>query len=151
MSVDLNLVDTLRERANVSYEEAVDALEKNNNDLVGALIYLEKINKIKDNHQETKERNNIWDKIKNIINKGNKSKFIILKNDTTVLSIPLTLAVIITIFAPYITLLALLIAIITNHKIKIKKDNGEDSKANAVMDNVSNSINNVTCKIKEEF
>ena len=42
MSVNLELIDELRKRANVSYEDARDALEKCNGDMVEALIYLEK-------------------------------------------------------------------------------------------------------------
>lgn len=47
MSVDLKLVDELRKRANVSYQEAVNALEKCENNQLDALVYLEKENKIK--------------------------------------------------------------------------------------------------------
>ena len=47
MAVKLELIDELRKRANVSYEDAKDALEKCNGDIVEALIYLEKQNKTK--------------------------------------------------------------------------------------------------------
>jgi NACalpha-BTF3-like transcription factor len=46
MAVSLELIEILRERANISYEEAKEALEKCNNDVVEALIYLEKQDKI---------------------------------------------------------------------------------------------------------
>ena len=38
----LEKVDKLRERANVSYEEAKEALEASNWDLLDAMVYLEK-------------------------------------------------------------------------------------------------------------
>jgi len=47
MSVNLEQIEALRERANVSYGEAKEALEVCDGDLVEALIYLEKNNKIK--------------------------------------------------------------------------------------------------------
>lgn len=128
MSADLNLVDELRKRANVSYQEAVDALEKNNNNLLDALVYLEKGNRIKEEKKCSSSGFISW--VKGIIKKGNKIKFIVSKNDNNILSIPLTIAVLVTVFAPYITLAGIIIALVTNHSIKFKKDNGEETSVN---------------------
>ena len=42
----LEMVEKLRERANVTFDEAKEALELNNNDVLDALIYLEKQGKV---------------------------------------------------------------------------------------------------------
>ena len=47
MNITLEQIDILRKRANVSYKEAKDALEKNNGNMVEALTYLEEQNRIK--------------------------------------------------------------------------------------------------------
>ena len=47
MSINLEQIDELRKRANVSYEDAKNALEQNAGNLIEALVYLEKQNKIK--------------------------------------------------------------------------------------------------------
>lgn len=138
MSADLNLVDELRKRANVSYQEAVDALEKNNNNLLDALVYLEGKNKIKPENKCSS--NGFFSWVKDIIRKGNKIKFIISKEDNNVLSIPLTAAVIITVFAPYVTLVGLIIAIATRHNIKFKKESGEEASVNKVIQNITDNI-----------
>ena len=44
---NLEKVEKLRERANVSYEEAKEALEASNWDLLDAMVYLEKQGKTK--------------------------------------------------------------------------------------------------------
>ncbi len=44
--IDLELVEKLREKTNISYEEAKETLEKTNGDLLEAVIYLEKQGKI---------------------------------------------------------------------------------------------------------
>ena len=46
-------VDKLRERANVSYEEAKEALEKSNGDILDAMILLEREGKTKKEGSET--------------------------------------------------------------------------------------------------
>ena len=49
----LEKVEKLRERANVSYEEAKEALEASNWDLLDAMVYLEKHGKAEPPEQET--------------------------------------------------------------------------------------------------
>ena len=43
---NFEMVETLREKANVSYEEAKDALEQSNWDLLDAMLLLEKAGKV---------------------------------------------------------------------------------------------------------
>ena len=43
----LEKVEKLRQRANVSYEEAKMALEQSNWDLLDAMVYLEQLGKVK--------------------------------------------------------------------------------------------------------
>lgn len=138
MSADLNLVDELRKRANVSYQEAVDALEKCDNNLLDALVYLEKGNKIKSENKCSS--NGFFSWVKEIIRKGNRIKFIVSKEDSNVISIPLTAAIIITIFAPYVTLAGLIIALATRHNIKFRKESGEETSVNKVIQNISENI-----------
>ena len=46
MNVSLEQIDLLRKRANVSYEEAKEVLEKFDGDIIEALVYLEKNKKV---------------------------------------------------------------------------------------------------------
>jgi len=139
MSINVELIDELRKRANVSYEDAKEALEKNNGDLVEALIYLEKQNKVK-----TECGSSFVSSVKKIIKKGNRIKFIIKKQESTILSLPLTAAVIITIVAPYVTVIGLIVAIFTGHRIKFQGENGEDMKVNKTVDKVTDIVGDLT-------
>lgn len=49
----LEKVEKLRQRANVTYEEAKQALEACNWDLLDAMVYLEKQGKVKEPNQST--------------------------------------------------------------------------------------------------
>ncbi len=42
MNINLEQIDLLRERANVSYNEARETLQECNNDIIEALVYIEK-------------------------------------------------------------------------------------------------------------
>jgi len=145
MSVNLELIDELRKRANVSYEDARDALEKCNGDMVEALIYLEKEKKIKPEND-----NSFFEKIKGIITKGNNTNFIIKKKDKMILSLPVTIVVIITVFAPYVAIPGILLALLLGYRIKFQGKNGDDMKVNETLDKVSDSVNNMKRKIMED-
>jgi molybdopterin converting factor small subunit len=148
MSINLELIDELKKRANVSYEDARDALEKCNGDIVEALIYLEKEKKIKPENNEN--TNSFFTKIKKIIIKGNNINFIVKKKDKIILSLPVTVVVIITIFAPYISVFGVLLALLTGHRIKFQGKNGDDMKVNETLDKVSDTVDNVKRKLMED-
>ncbi|SES97218.1 protein of unknown function [Natronincola peptidivorans] len=145
MGIDLEKIDLLRNRANVSYEEAKTALEKSDNDLVEALILLEKDNKTKPDKKKESETfvNNATSFIKDIIEKGNETRLIIKKEERNIVNLSLTVTVIGSIVAPVIPLAGIPLALITRHKIRIEKKNGEDMKVNKVFDKVSSSVNSI--------
>lgn len=140
MSVKMELIDELRKRANVSYEDAKEALENSNEDILEALVYLEKQNKIK--AEQKPERCGLWNKFKALIKKGNASRFIIKKRDNILLSMPVTLAIIIAILANHLALIALIIALIFGYRIKFEGPKGDNLEINRVMDKVSDTIDN---------
>jgi len=145
MSINLDLIDELKKRANVSYEDAKDALEKFNGDIVEALIYLEKQKKIKPENS-----GDFFEKVKAIIRKGNTTDFIIKKKDKVILSLPVTIVVIITIFAPYIVLPGILLALLTGHRIRFQSKNGDDTNVNNALDKVSETVTSVKRKLMED-
>ncbi|MGH4119646.1 DUF4342 domain-containing protein [Clostridium sp.] len=150
MSINLEQIDELRKRANVSYEDAKNALEQSAGDLIEALVYLEKQNKIKD-PETTSSESQFLKKVKKLIKKGNETKLIVKKDDTVVLNICVTLAIVITIAATPLVIIALVVALITNHKIRIKRKDNECSEANNIFDKMSLAVNKVTSKITEEI
>ena len=144
MSVNLEKIDLLRSRVNTTYEEAKAALEKTNGDLVEALIYFEKENKTK---PEVKKGSDITSSvtsfIKDLIHKGNTTRLIIKKDEKNIIDLSMTVSVVTSVFAPFIPVVGLPLAIITKHKIKIEKANGEDVSINKVIDKVSSTVNSI--------
>lgn len=153
MTITLEQIDLLRKRANVGYKEAKEALEKFDGNIVEAISYLEEQNKIKPEQNKFESCScSIFQKIKNLICKGNKIKIVISKNESTILSMPLTLAILIGFISLPITITGFLIAIITNCKIRFEKENNEDfSNINNGIEKVSNAVCTVTNKIGEEI
>ena len=144
MKVTLEEIDLLRKKADVSYEDAKEALEKFEGDMVEALVYLEKENKI--NHKKKCEsKSQFISKVKNIIKKGNRTKFIIKNDESVVLNIPITIVILLTIFTTPFVIIGLIAAILTKHKISIEKpEGGSVEEVNKVFDKMTSTVNDMT-------
>jgi hypothetical protein len=149
MTDRLEKIDELRRRANVGYEDAKAALEMHNDDMVEALVYLERQKKFNSN-ASYENKPSLWDKFKALVKKGNNSRFMLKKRDNVVLSMPVTAAVIITVIAPYLTVIGLLIAFFTGHRVKFQGEKGECSGVNSIFDKVADTVDNVKKDFTEE-
>jgi hypothetical protein len=149
MTVRLENIDELRRRANVSYEAAKEALEKCNDDIVEALIYLEKNNMARPN-TTCEKKSSLWTKFKNLVKKGNVTRLVISKKENLLFSLPVTLAVIITIMAPYLTLIGLAAALFTGHRIKLLSKVVECKQVNEMLDKVSETVECAKKKFVEQ-
>ncbi|AZR74853.1 hypothetical protein BBF96_06960 [Anoxybacter fermentans] len=113
----------IRERTGVSYGEADAALTRANGDVVKAIIDLEeKAKQSKVKEEFWVKGNELVDKVKELIKKGNVTR-IIVKNEegVTLVEIPVTLGVLGTMIAPYVAILGGLAALVTRCKIVIEK------------------------------
>lgn len=132
--ITIEQIDDLRKRINVSYEEAKEALEINNGEILDAITYLERKNKT---HSEFNEENNAKEEsekksgkgkgimawCKKTIRKGNSNFLSLRKHEKNLLQIPLTVLVVLFILFPKVTVLLLVLALVTGYKFKF---NGSD-------------------------
>lgn len=161
MNSTLENIDKLRERANISYKEAKEILEKTNGDLVEALIYLEeKETKFVDKFNKTGET--ILKELKDIIKSGNVTKVVLKKDNKVIMNIPVTAGVIGAVLAPTLAALGVGAALLTECTIEISKQSGEivnlkqytdeavefsKELSNEAIDKLNNIANNTTVNI----
>jgi hypothetical protein len=146
MNINLEQIEALRERANVSYEEAKAALETCNGDIVEALIYLERQNKVKA-EKKTCTESGFFSSVKHIVKKCNRIKFLIKKGDSIVINLPLTIVILMTIFTTPLVVIGLIAALVTNHKIRFQKPDGGDMEINKTFDKMSTAVTTATSQI----
>lgn len=144
MTVRIEQIDELVKRANVSYEDAKEALEKCGGDMLEALIYLEKSKKIK------KDNTSLFDKFKELLKKGNSTRFIIKKRENTVINLSVNVSILIAIFTFHITALGLVLALLCGYKMKFETDKGEDLKVNQTINKVQDNIQDIKNDILRE-
>ncbi len=133
MDISLEKIDTVVARTNATFAEAKEALEKNDGDVVEAIIYIER--------HETSWSDNVSDKgeemidrLKEILRKGNVTKITVKKDDEVILNIPVTAAAIGTIMAAPLALVGLGGALISKCTIEVLKEDGEVIKINNLID-----------------
>ena len=88
MEITLEMVDQVRERTGVTYEEAKKALEAANGNVVDAIIAIEKENEI--NIDVNEKINGLVEKIKATVQKGNVNRIRVMRGDEELANIPVT-------------------------------------------------------------
>lgn len=139
MDITLEKIDKIRERTGVSYKEAKEALERNNGDVLEALIDLEeKKNSWSDNLSNKGEA--VIENLKEVLRKGNVTKIVVKKDEDTILNLPVTAGAIGALIALPATAIGLAAAIVSKCTIEITKEDGEiiniSEKAEKTVDKV---------------
>ena len=129
----LQKIASLRERADVTYEEAAQILAKNNGDAVASLVELEQQGRVNKGEQAKMQHNNYCtqetkDNVTSFFKEACKTRIVIEKRKengdrVTVVNVNVPVAAVITIAAPYLTIAAGVIALVTGHQVKVMKEN----------------------------
>ena len=131
-NINLEQIDLIMQRANVSYSEAKEALEQCNGDTVEALLFLEKANKIKSTSSSKNHNNSAkCEGFKAFVKKLHATTFTLSKNGRTYLDLPLSITLIGALVCCPFSILALVIVLAYGMKINISGDNDVADKINA--------------------
>ena len=139
MKATLEQIDELRNRVNVSYEEAKRTLEKNDGDLIKSIIELEK----------KKGRKN--EKNGNFTSFANRLLALKMsvknKEGNTVLNMPLVVILAAFMMAFWVVIFGLVLAVLTSCKIKIYRD--KSLNVNDIKKNVQETVDKIKVKSEE--
>lgn len=126
-TITLEQIDLVMQRANVPYSDAKEALEACNGDVVEALLYLEKTERIRPQPATSS------DKVTSFINKLNATTFIMKKKERIYVNVPLSIALIAIILCFHVSVVAIIIALIMGVKISIVGENDIATKINSTI------------------
>ncbi|MDF2883493.1 MAG: hypothetical protein K0R54_4050 [Clostridiaceae bacterium] len=155
--ITLEKIDIIRERTNVSYSEAKEALEMSEGNVVDALIFIENNKKsTMDNLYTTKDEFNAW--IKDLVNKGNVNRIKIKKDDKIIADIPVNAGIAATLTAliwPPLIAIGLLTAVFTKVTVEISKTDGSVEVVNKIIkttvDDVKDKVYDAASTVKDKF
>ena len=140
MEITLEKIELVKDRTGVSYREAKEALEATEGNVVDAIIKIEDEINIKVGARITDNGAKVIEKIKYYINKGNVSRITVKRDDEVVLNIPVTVGVVGTALAPWLTVIGSIVALGLKCDILIVKEDGSvidlTSKVNEAVEGI---------------
>lgn len=151
MGISIEIIDEMRKRTNCSYQEAKELLEKHNGDLIDAIVDFEKNQgqRSKETKKQKENDSGFGQKVKNLVDKGFITRFVIEKEENTFLNISiniLVLAIIITMPIFWLYPIALIIVYLMGYRIRIRKEEGKDIDINEFVDGIGNRVRSATDK-----
>lgn len=177
---NLEKVERIREKTGVSYEDAKIALEASGNDMLDAIVYLEKLGKVngpkqsqyvtkpEDNHssefmqaQENYEKSckkstfgekvdGFGEWLKKVIKRGCEIKFNVDRFEERVFSLPLIALVVIMIFAFWLVGILLIVGLFFDYKYSFEGVNPTTVDINDLCNKASDTCTGLREDIKNE-
>jgi hypothetical protein len=161
--ITIEQVEKLKKYTGVSYAQAKEALEQTDGDILEAVILLEKQQKIQPQGEKTvietkfEEKKNDSDKsekkskdselnetfrdlgrfLKDLLHKGNTNRFDVIKDKKVVMMIPMTLFVLLILFAFWFMLPLLVIGLFFGYGYRFSGADLEKTNVNEAVDKVS--------------
>ena len=160
-------VEKLREKANVTFEEAKAALEEANGDLLDAMIILEKQGKAASRREtystrdgntdlmvvdqpgdkKDKKRGNAFtDKVKALWHKSCENNFVVEHKNEAIVNIPIWVFIIVLLLTWHVTLIAMIVALFFGCRYSFK---GVDEMKTA--NDVCEKVTEAAEKVKEGY
>lgn len=166
-------VEKLRERANVSYEEAKQALENSNWDILDAMIYLEQCGKVhgpeqssyttqtekvKIEEDEKECRTNFSDNLRRfgnwclkMVEKGNNNSFCVERDNREIFRVPITLLVVLLIFAFWVVVPLMVVGLFFNMRYRFAGPDVRSVDIDIDLNKAMDSAAEAAESIKNEF
>ena len=146
MEITLEKIDSVVERTGVSFKEAKEALELKDGNVIEAVMYRES-NKKTIGEDVASKGEQILDRIKEVLKKGNVIKIIVRKDGNVIMNIPVTAGAVGTILSPPLAILGVSVALLSKCTFEIIKEDGEivnineevEKKVDKVKDNLKNN------------
>ena len=127
--VTLEKIDQVVDRTGVTYEQARDALNACEGDVIDTIIYLEKSQHSFMENINIKS-NEVTDTLKDLLKKGNVTRVTVEKDGEVLLNLPVTVGAIGLVMAPVVALIGFGAAFVTKYTIKIVKEDSEEIDVN---------------------
>ena len=152
MTITLEQVDQVRERTQVSYQKAKEALEQTGGDVLEAIVFIEQEKPAdKKFHGNASDfGNEVIKTLKDLLNSGKVNRIVVEQKDGKVLmNIPVTVGAIGALFLTTATVIGLIAALATGCVILIHKEDGEVINVNDKATDVMNQTKEKATKMYE--
>lgn len=138
--ITLEKIDIIKERFPISYQEAKDYLERANGNVADALALVERESYEKKNSG----KDEIMNKLKQILEKGNVTKIIIRKDGEKFFEVPVTVGLsvsfILGLISPFFLWFSIIAGAVTSIKVEVVKEDGSVEEVNKILKVVGSDL-----------
>jgi hypothetical protein len=160
----LEMVEKLREMVNISFEEAKNTLERNNWDMLDAVIELEKTGKTvrstnsyttqveapkNTNNRESSGFTKAWKWFIALLKKGITNKFVVSRDTSELIVIPVLLLIVILFAAPYLVVTLLVVGLLFRFRYYFRGEDLGKQELNSVFDKAADYAENLKSYVNE--
>lgn len=124
--ITLEKIDIIRERIGVSYREAKEILERNNGNVIEALVDAEGSNQSTWTEEFSVRSSEVMDKVKELIHEGNVNRIRVKHDGRTLVEIPVAIGAIGAVVLPQLAALGVLVAVFKRCTIEVVRTGEED-------------------------
>lgn len=171
---DFSIVEKLKNKTNISYEEAKEALEKSNWDILDAMVLLEKEKKIEppavsvyftndsniseeenfdgkkiEKSNRKRNSNGIFELICDFIDKCNNTFFVISKNDNMIIKLPMTAMILLALFSFGTFVILYIVALFFEIDFSIVSRDIKTDKINNIFNEISKYVKEIKGLLKK--
>lgn len=150
MKITLEMIDELRSRVNVTYEEAKEALESTEGDVVKSIILLERQKKGYKDSKQSKKAKKANTGANSVLNTFLSTDFVLKQKDKVFLNIPLWIVLLVGLFTMPFSLILLVVLLLVGYQMRIVTGKKTKFDINKNVDKMTKKFKETTDKIFEE-
>ena len=149
---DLEKVETIRTKCNVSYTDAKAALDAADGNVLDAIIWLESQGKTQTTSEKTdfsKKMDSVWEYLKKLFRLSLDTKFIATRRDAIILNIPILIPII-ALFAWGATIWLMLIGLFFGMRYRIDSDGDVPGSINNLMNHAADAADGIKQNLNDD-
>jgi len=138
--ITIEQIDEFRKRTHSSYEDAKYFLEKNNGDILDAIIDFERTKTGKDRrYQSPKQRNDLGDKFADLLQKGIDTKIVVEDKGSVLFKVPVIILLLLLPLWVFVLIFAILLSTL-GYKFSIREEKSQNTNVNSIVKSINNKL-----------
>mgnify|MGYP000971245290 CR=1 FL=1 len=138
--ITIEQIDEFRKRTHSSYEDAKFFLEKNNGDILEAIIDFERTQAVKGHrYQNIKQRNDLGDKFADLLQKGIDTKIVVEDKEAVLFQVPIIILFLLLPLWAFVLIFAILLSTL-GYKFSIREEKSQSTNINSIVKSINNKL-----------
>ncbi|NLX63786.1 MAG: DUF4342 domain-containing protein [Clostridiaceae bacterium] len=138
--ITMEQIDEFRKRTHSSYEDARFFLEKNNGDILEAIIDFERTKTGKGyRYQNNKQKNDLGDKFADLLQKGIDTKIVVEDKESVLFKVPIIILFLLLPLWAFVLIFVILLSTL-GYKFSVREEKSQSTNINSIVKSINNKL-----------